>query len=181
MPRLNEHAIREALKGRVVTCYFTANGNHCVYGWLLVGVGYPPDDETLSAIGYAQDTQTVHDVRSRLRSAYGMVFHPSLDRNGVQAIPISALCRADDAIRDAKVTELQGQLTAAQSRAAALSAAVTDLEASVSELDRRVLDLAGGDIQRTRPEVEAAVAIVRQRAGEVRQASSGVVQSLASD
>ena len=82
---------------------------------------------------------------------------------------------------DAQVTELQGQLTTAQARAAALSAAVGNLEASVTELDRRVLDLGSGDIALVRPEVEAAVAILKQRAVEVRQASGGVVQSLASD
>ena len=83
---------------------------------------------------------------------------------------------------DAQVTEMQGQLTTAQSRAAALSTAVTNLESSVGELERRVLDLgSGADLNLTRPEVEAAVAVVRQRTGEVRQASSGVVQELATD
>ena len=83
---------------------------------------------------------------------------------------------------DAQVTELQAQHTTAQTRSAALAAAVANLEASVSELDRRVLDLSSGnDLSMTRPEVEAAVAVVKQRVGEVRQASSGVMQSLASD
>jgi septal ring factor EnvC (AmiA/AmiB activator) len=81
---------------------------------------------------------------------------------------------------DAQLTDLQAQLTAAQTRAAALSGVVSSLEASVADLDRRVLDLSGGgDIQMLRPEVEAAVAVVKQRVGEVRQASSGVEQSLA--
>ena len=49
-----------------------------------------------------------------------------------------------------------------------------------ARLDRRVLDLSsGGDFQLLRPEVEAAVAVVKQRVGEVRQASGSVVQSLA--
>src|SRR5688500_1407176 len=72
---------------------------------------------------------------------------------------------------DAQLTEMQEQLTAAQSRAGSLSAAVTDLEASVGELERRVLDLGSGDLNLTRPEVEAAVSVVRQRTGEVRDAS----------
>ena len=82
---------------------------------------------------------------------------------------------------DAQMTDMQEQLTAAQSRAGALSAAVTNLEASVGELERRVLDLGSGDLNLTRPEVEAAVSVVRQRTGEVRDASSGVVQSLVTD
>ena len=80
---------------------------------------------------------------------------------------------------DAQLTDLQAQLTAAQARAGALSGAVSSLEASVDDLDRRVLDLSsGGDPQMLRPEVEAAVAVVKQRVGEVRQASSSVEQSL---
>ena len=81
---------------------------------------------------------------------------------------------------DAQLTELQAQLTAAQARAATLSGVVGSLEASVADLDRRVLDLSSGnDLDLTRPEVEAAVAVVKQRVGEVRQASSSVAQSLA--
>lgn len=68
---------------------------------------------------------------------------------------------------EAQVGELEGQLNNAQSQlhqlATILTANVQALEAAMGDIERRALDLPVGDPQFTIPEVEAAIAIAKQR------------------